>query len=190
MAGLFDFIFGKKEKLEKFETMSPQQQQLLSSILQQLGGEGQLGQGYEQGLQQLMQMMDPSSEAQQRFADPYMQQFQQQTVPGLAERFAGMGGSATGGALSSSGFGQALGGAAAGLQSQLAGLKSGLQHQAIGDILGQYGKMAQTGLGGQPFGYQRKQSQPGLMGYWAQGGFPGARQGGQGLSNLWSGYGS
>jgi len=187
MAGIFDFIFGKEGGMEKFETMSPEQKQFLNSIMQQLGGGGQLGQGYGQSLSNLQELLDPTSAAQQRFAQPYMDQFQQQTVPQLAERFAGAG--AQGGALSSSGFGQALGAAGSDLQSQLAQLKSQLQMGAGKDIMSQFSGMASQALGAQPFGYQQKQAQPGLAGYWAQGGFPGAKQGFQGLSNMWSNYG-
>jgi len=50
-------------------------------------------------------------------------QFQQQTVPSLAERFTQMGGSDT--RLGSSGFGQALGSAGAGLEQGLAAQKAG-----------------------------------------------------------------
>ena len=145
--------FGKGEgqpgEFQKIPTMSPEQQQLLSKLLSLLGGEGQLGGGYEEGLSSLMELMDPSAASQQRFAQPYLEQFEQETVPGIAERFAGMG--AQGGALSSSGFGQALGAAGSGLQTQLAGLKSQLQRGAIQDILGQYQGLLGKGLGAQPF---------------------------------------
>lgn len=163
MAGLFDFIFGGGDETKKLDAMSPEQQQFLQQIMQMLGPEGQLGQGNEQAMQQLMELLDPSSEAQQRFADPYMQQFQQQTVPGLAEQFAGAGGSATGGALSSSGFGQAIGGAGANLQSQLAELKSKLQMGAGKDLMSQFSTMSGQGLGAKPFGYQQIEGSPGLV---------------------------
>tara|TARA_R110002126_G_scaffold51939_1_gene141838 strand:+ start:11631 stop:12158 length:528 start_codon:yes stop_codon:yes gene_type:complete len=169
MAGIFDFLFGSDDKTEQLPSMSPEQTQFLQQLMQMLGGEGQLGQGQEEALSGLRELMDPSSAAQQRFADPYMQQFQQQTIPGIAEQFAGAGG----GALSSSGFGQALGSASAGLQSQLAQLKSGLQQQSAQDIMGQFQNLSQQGLGAQPFGYQHKQGSQGALGS-ALGGFAGA----------------
>lgn len=176
------FDFGSRDaKFEQVPTMTPEQQQHLQQLLQMLSSEGQLGQGYQGGLQQLMELMDPSSEAQQKFAEPYMQQFNQETIPGLAERFAGAG--ATGGALSSSGFGQALGGAAGGLQTQLAALKSQIQRGAIQDILGQYQSTSGSALGAQPFGYYQQPAQQGLGASLLQGyagaGFPG-------VSNLFS----
>jgi hypothetical protein len=191
MAGIWDTLFGSQGKTEKLPTMNPQQLEQLQQIMQMLSPEGKLGQGQAMSLDRLMEMLDPSSEAQQRFADPYMQQFEQQTVPGLAERFAGAG--ATGGALSSSGFGQALGGAGAGLQSQLAGLKSQLQQSAMKDLMGQYQNLSQTAMGAQPFAYQQQPGQQGLvqgaLQGWAGGGFGGANKMASGLGNMWSNYG-
>ena len=155
--GLMDFLFGTD--FEKMDTMSPEQKQFFESIFGQLGEDGQLGQAYGQGMGNLQEMLDPSSAAYQRFEAPYMQQFNQETVPGLAERFAGAG--AQGGALSSSGFGQALSSAGSNLQTQLAGMKSNLQRQAVGDIMSQYNSMAGMGMGAQPFGY--KQPQQGFL---------------------------
>lgn len=174
---------GDQFGLSKMPTMTGDQQGILNNILQQLGQGGQLGQGYGQALGGLQDFMDPSSEAMQRFADPYMRQFNQQTVPGLAERFAGAG--ATGGALSSSGFGQALGGAGAGLQEQLASMKTGLQRQSMGDIMNQYGGMSQQALGARPFGYaeQSKDFITQLITDYLSRGAPGAKQGFNFLSN-------
>ena len=86
-----------------------------------------------------------------------MQQFEEQMLPQIAERFAG------GGALSSSGFGQALGGAASGLQSQLAQLFSQLQGQAAQQQYGQYNQLAQTGLNHQQFAYNKQQGSGGFL---------------------------
>jgi len=149
---LAGFGGGGGDTFKKHSVLTGGQEGLLESILQQLSSGGQLGQGYQQGLSGLQDFMDPSSEAMSRFSDPYMKQFNQETVPGLAERFAG--GGALGGGLSSSGFGQALSSAGANLQSQLASMKTGLQRQAIGDIMNQYSGMAGQGLGTQAFRYQ------------------------------------
>ena len=169
---------GTEDQMKQFEQFSPEQQDFFKNIFSQLQG-GQIGQGYQQGMSGLQDLLDPSSEAMSRFADPYMKQFQQQTVPGLAEQFAGAG--ATGGALSSSGFGQALGGAGSQLQTQLAGMKSQLQRQAIGDIFGQYNKLSSMGMGAQPFGYTYQQGGPGVgqqaLSSYAGSGFPGLSQG-------------
>lgn len=182
---LMQKMFGGGDKMKKVPTMTKQQTQLLNQMMQMLGGGGQLGQGFGQAIDYQKQLMDPSSEAVQQFADPYMKQFEQQTVPGLAERFAGMG--AMGGGMSSSGFGQALGAAGGNLQSQLAALKAGLGQQAAGQLMQQYGQMAGMGLGAQPFAYQQQgPSMAGsMLGGWAAGGFPGMTD----FANWWQNSG-
>jgi hypothetical protein len=171
---------GGGDQMQKVPTMTGGQQKLLKQMMQMLGPQGGLGQGMQGGVNYQQQLIDPSSQAVNQFAQPYMNQFEQQTVPGLAERFAGMG--AMGGGLSSSGFGQALGAAGGNLQAQLAQLKAGLGQQAAQSLMSQYGGMAGMGLAAQPFGYQRPQQGfgQGLMSSWAQGGFGGMGQGGGG----------
>lgn len=188
MAGLLDWLFGSSE-MKKVPTMSKQQTALLNQLMQMLGGGGQLGQGYQGALGLQQQLMDPSSQAVEQFSAPYMQQFEQQTIPGIAERFAGAG--AMGGGLSSSGFGQALSSAGGNLQAQLAALKAGLGQQAAGSLMSQYGGMAGMGLGAQPFGYMQPQQGflPGVLGAYGSAGFPGLSQGLQGLGNIWGNKG-
>lgn len=166
-------LFGS-DKLKKVPTMTKEQERLLNQILQMVNPEGRLGQAYQDSIGLQEQLMDPNSEAVRRFTEPYMKEFEQQTVPGLAERFAGMG--AMGGGLSSSGFGQSLSAAGGNLQSQLAQLKSQLGQQAAQSLMGQYGSMTGTGLSAQPFAYQQPQMGmlPSLLQGWAGSGFAGA----------------
>lgn len=185
----FNWGFGNQyDKLKKFDTMSKDQQGLLNQLIQMLGMEGQLGQGNQQAIGYQQQLMDPSSSAVQQFAQPYMDQFNQQTVPGLAERFAGMGG--MGGGLSSSGFGQSLSAAGGNLQNQLAQLKAGLGQQAAQSLMGQYGNLSQQAMGAQPFGYQQPNPSGwgGLLQSWAQGGFPGASAGYDKFKSIYNNY--
>ncbi len=166
--GYREFMLGKEDSFKKLPTMNQGQQSLFSNLLNMLnGGQGdQMGQGGQGGgqgaLAQAMGLsqgfLDPNSEQYKNFEAPYMNQFEQQIMPMIAERFAGMGGG-MGGGLSSSGFGQALGGAGAGLQAQLAGMKGQMQRQSIGDILG----MTQFGLQQQPFAYGHQQASPGFL---------------------------
>lgn len=130
----------------------------------QLSGNGG---GYENAMSLLQGYLDPNSDQYQNFEKPYLQQFEQQTIPGLAERFAGFG--AQGGGLSSSGFGQSLGAAGANLQTDLASMKSNMQRQSIQDIIGQYNKISGGVMGAEPFSYVDQG--PGL------------------LSNIFSGFG-
>jgi hypothetical protein len=116
-------------------------------IYNKIGNSLNQGQGYDRAMGLLQGYLDPNSSVYQNFEAPYLNQFNEQIVPQLAERFAGLG--ANSGALSSSGFAQALGGAGAGLTANLAGLKANLQRSSIQDILGQY----QNFLANQPFSY-------------------------------------
>jgi ABC-type transporter Mla subunit MlaD len=101
----------------------------------------------------LQSMLDPNSDFFKNFENQQTNQFNEQTLPNIAERFAG---GAHGGALSSSGFGQALGGAASGLQSNLAAGKNDMILNALKQLLHQYNQETQNVLGAKPFDYQEK----------------------------------
>ncbi len=175
MVKLGEFFFGSAPKQKQVPTMSPQQQKLFSQLMQMLNPQSNFTQGFQQSNDLMQQYLDPSSEAVDRFTDPYMREFNEQTIPGLSERFAGM--NAMGSGLSSSGFGQALGGAGAGLQERLAQIRSGLGMQAGQQLMNQYGNMSQNALSQRPFGYTYQPGTPGLLGNftsgYAQSGFPG-----------------
>jgi len=133
LAGLFkplrEFAFGTPGNIESVSTLDPQQQAFLKNLLGQVDPSTFAIQNqptYQAGQSYLQSLLGGDIS---QFQAPYMRQFQQQTSD-LAERFAGLGG------LSSSGFQQALGGAAAGLQENLAALRGGLQQQALGQALG------------------------------------------------------
>lgn len=101
----------QKTKSTQYPTMSPEQQQFQDQILKLLGGE--LG----------------GEEDFESFAAPYKRQFNEETIPGISERFAGLGG------LSSSGFTQSLGQAGAGLSEKLASLQQMLKRQKFQSLL-------------------------------------------------------
>lgn len=189
MSAISNFLFGSPAQTKQLPTMDKNQLQFLNQLMQMLGSGGGLGQGFGESTDYLRQLMDPSSEAVSRFTDPYKTEFEQQTVPMLAERFAGMGGG-MGGGLSSSGFGQSLSAAGSNLQQQLAALRAGLGQQAAGQLMQQYGNMAQLGLGAKPFGYVHEPGSTGAVGQaisgWASGGFPGASNIFDMLKGLWS----
>lgn len=131
------FLFGNQAGGEQLSTMTPEQQSILQFLMQQ-GQEG-LQNPYEgfEGIEQQAQ-----------------NQFNQQTVPGLAERFTSMGNNA----LSSPAFASQLGQAGAGLQGNLAALKSqyGMQNKQ--------NALQQLQLGLKPqFENIYKTRQPGLL---------------------------
>jgi len=99
--------------------------------------------GYEQLLQQGLSGMQNIPSAQfGPIADLYKTQFQQQTIPTIAERFTGMGA----GGQRSSAFEQALGGAGAGLNQQLAGMEQQFNMQQRGQEISRLMNMLQMGL--------------------------------------------
>jgi len=168
MPSLKDYWLGRDAKIQKLPTGTPQQENFANNLLNQLmqmqsGIYGGAQQAFGQGQDYLKGLFGP--EAFQNFSQPYNQQFEQQVLPGIAERFAGFG--ANSGALSSSGFGQALSGGASDFQSKLAQLFSQLQMQATGQLnqnlsnVGNlYNQQAGLGLGYQPFAYHEK---PGIQ---------------------------
>ena len=158
MPSFSDWLFGSPDKLKKVDTGTKEQQALHSNMLAQAMGLAAPGGGYNQAQQYYNSLLQPGNEAFQNFSAPFMNEFEEQILPGIAERFAGAG------ALSSSGFGQALGGAASGLQAQLAQLFAQLQSQAAGAQTNQYNQLAQSGLNYQPFAYQKKQGSGGMLG--------------------------
>lgn len=100
----YDFLLGKPGKFQQLPTIGPQQQQYLNQFFQTFGG--------PQGLQ--------------TFSEPYLRQFERQIAPGIAGRFA------SGNALRSSGFQNALAQSGLDLQSNLAQLYQQQQLAAAG----------------------------------------------------------
>lgn len=115
MPSFLEYLFGQPEKFEQIQRYNPQQLSALQNILS-MGLQGLKG----------MQNVDPYAGF-APIAQQARSQFEQQTVPSLAERFTG-----TGGALSSPAFASQLGAAGAGLNENLAALQSqyGLSNRA------------------------------------------------------------
>lgn len=157
MPGFSDWLFGSPDRLEKVATGTKQQQGLHNNILSQaMNMQGQGG-GYNLAQNYYNSLLGNPQQSFDQFSQPYLQQFQEQMLPQIAERFAGAG------ALSSSGFGQALGGAASGLQSQLAQLFSQLQSQAAGQQYNQFNQLSQQGLNYSPFAYNKQEGSSGFL---------------------------
>ena len=116
--------------------------------------QSQYGQGigeaptFKAGQDFLTQLFSGSPEATQRFEAPALRQFHEQIVPQIAERFAGVG------ALSSSGFQQALSHAGGDLSERLAALRGNMQLGALGPALSYAGAPSNQaqGLLGSAFG--------------------------------------
>lgn len=134
MSSLADFFLGTPGRFEQLPTVTPEQKGLLDQLLGGLGGQGgPLG----AGLQNLQQILSGAPGAFEAFEAPARTAFQQRTVPGIAERFSGLG------AQRSSAFGQQLGAAGAGLEEQLSAQRAGLQSQALQQLMGLLGQAQQ-----------------------------------------------
>ena len=142
-----ELLFGTDEEHGQLSTMSPEQENLLQMLTQGMGESGPEMMNY------LRELLSGDSQSFNNFAAPMMRQFEEETIPGIAERFGGLG------AQSSSGFQQSLGKAGAGLQENLASLRSQLQMQASGQLQGLLGK----GLGTKSFENFYKPAQPGML---------------------------
>lgn len=156
---------GTKPSLKRFETLNSGQKDLLRSLLKHLNlsqSETEQNPLFQEGQSYLQSILSQNPEMMKQFEAPYLRQFEEEIVPGLAERFSGMG------ARSSSAFQQALGSQGAGLMERLAALRSGLGMQAAQLGQGysqipfqqQYQRSA-LGLGTPAFGYQAFEGQPG-----------------------------
>lgn len=179
-----------QDKMRQISNLTPEGQQYLSSIFGDLSG-GQQGQNYGLAQQYQNQMLQGGPEAYNQWAAPYQTQFEEQTLPGIAERFSGLGGAHGGGLQSSSGFGQALGGAGAQFQSSLAGLYAQLQQHAAQQAFGQQNTLAGLGLGTSAFQPVYQPATPGAFGNITSGimgGFAGAagKQAGANFMNMFN----
>lgn len=141
-------------EFQKLPTMTGGQSGLLEMIVQALqggGGGGLMNMGF-QGLSDILSDKPGAFEA---FEAPYKRQFNEQIVPGLAERFSGIGS----GAQSSSAFGQSLSSAGGALTENLAAMRSGLKQNALSQLFG----MLQPALGAQAFGYGHRTPPKGFL---------------------------
>ena len=125
---------GTQGGYQQLGTQNNQQQQLFAQLLGGLGG----AQG--SGLEWLQRILSGEEGAFEDYEAPYKQQFEQETIPGIAERFAGMG---TGGSQNSSGMQQTMGQAGRELTQNIASLRGGLQQNAMGMLQGMMGQAQQ-----------------------------------------------
>lgn len=184
--GLLGYFGSQDDQYKQLPTRTGEQQQGLSQIFGNLNQMNQPGGSYGRAQNYLSSILSGDPNTMNSFAQPYLQQFEQQIVPQLANRFAAIGGAHGGGAIGSSSFAQALGGAGAQLQSNLAGLFANLQRGAASDVSGQYNNLASLGLGQSPFENIYERGTTGPMGGLASGLAQGAGQyaGNQGIEQL------
>lgn len=125
MVKFSEFLFGTKEKAKQLPTFTPGQQKLQEDLLGGLGGQQGLQQ---QGIDFLSLLLSQDPEALQQFQAPALRQFQEEIIPGITERFAGLG------ALNSSGFQQTLAQSGQKLAENLAQQRGGLGIQGLAGL--------------------------------------------------------
>lgn len=176
-----DSFSGSKSKLKKYDTLSHGQKKLFKDFMKRINPKAldlMNSPLYKQSQQYVSNFLKTSPEDQYKsFEKPIMSQFQQQIVPELSERFAGMG------AMQSSGFNQAMGAAGTNLSERLGMLREGLKSNYTQMQLGAAGmganmaqmpvsntmNMLNTAFGTPQFGYQNIPGQQGFMSSMAPG---------------------
>ncbi len=138
MGGLNDFMFGKKEKNKKQTLLTDQQSGALNDYFE---NPIEKNATYGAGNDYLQRLLSNDPEAYAAFEKPYMENFEQNIAPGIAERYAGLG--TGGGALSSSAFSGSLAQAGRNLQSDLAMQRGQMQMAALPQAL-QYAQQPYT----------------------------------------------
>lgn len=131
--GALSWLTGRPGGFEHFKNFSPEQEDIINKILGRLGGLN------EESMDYLHQILSDNPELMKQFEAPALRQFQEQIVPGLAERFT------QAGARSSSGFNQALAQQAGSLSERLAAMRAGLKNQALQGVFN-FGKFGLSPL--------------------------------------------
>lgn len=155
IGALSSLFGGKGGKTQQLANLSPEQTQFLQQLLGSLNGQNlDLGSDelYGEGSDQIMKMLQGDTSL---IEAPLMAQYQNEILPGIAQRFGGLG------AQSSSGYQNALAGAGGQLAGQLGQLRYGAKQSAIQNALQYAGAKNQSrqglaglGLNARPFGYQ------------------------------------
>lgn len=127
-------LFGGGNQREKFQQrslLSKQQRPIfnqLTNAAQQQGAGGAFGDSADY----YRSLLGDNPEDFQAFAAPEMRQFNEQTIPGLAEQFAGFGA----GGLNSSGFRNATANAGVDLAERLGAIRASLRNQGAQGLMG------------------------------------------------------
>lgn len=121
-----DFLFGKGSKTKNKPIYNPQQENLLNQIL------GSIQSPLGSGVQNLQNILGGDATTFEAFQRPSRRDFEQKTLPTIAERFTGEFGE---GSQRSSAFGQALGTAGRELEENLFSQRIGMQGDALSQLL-------------------------------------------------------
>lgn len=128
------FFGGSPGSYEQVSRLTPEQQQLLGQMFPGLS------QASGSGLDYLNQLLSGDDSAFADFEAPFKRQFEQEVIPSIAERFAGLG---SHGSQSSSAMQQTLGQSGRELSENLAAMRSNLKQNALGQLQGLMGQAFQ-----------------------------------------------
>jgi len=154
--GLWDqirgLLVGTPEKHKRMSTLGSGQEEILQNLIRALQGGG-AGGAFGDSADYYRDLLSDNPQDLQRFTEGENRRFNEQTIPGLSEQFAGMGS----GGLSSSGFRNAAVSAGTDLNERLGAMRAQLRQQ---------GAQGLAGLGTQALGNytQDTVSQPGTPG--------------------------
>ncbi len=144
---------GSPEEHERVSTLLPGQQPNFRQLQNAAQGAG-AGGAFGSGADYWYNILNDNPQLMQQFSAPEMRNFQQNTIPGLAEQFAGMGS----GGLSSSGFRNASVNAGVDLQERLGALRAQLKQNASQGLMG----LGQQALGNYSQDVMTQQGSPGF----------------------------
>ncbi len=136
---LNNFFTGTPESFEQKPTLSPEQQGLFKQLMSALQGQG-AGGAFGQSADYYRDLLSEDPSAMDAFAAPELRRFNQQTIPDLAEQFAGFGSGS--GSLGGSGFRNAAATASADLGERLAQMRAQLRQQGAAGL----SNLAQSGF--------------------------------------------
>jgi hypothetical protein len=154
------FFTGSPEKFTQNPLLGPEQMPLLRQLLASLQGKGAGGAFGDTADYYRDILGNDQNSTFGALQAPEIRQFNEQTIPGIAEQFAGMGS----GNLSSSGFRNAAVGAGADLGERLAAIRANLRGSAAQGL----SQLGQQGLG-QYYENQIEPAKPGIFDTLSQG---------------------
>ncbi len=124
--------FGDKDSFQQLGTQNQNQQNYQNDIFGGLNG----GQSNIPGMEYLQSLFSDNPDAFKAFEAPMMRQFNEQTIPGIAERFSGMGA----GSRNSSAFNNSAAMAGSRLSENMGAQRAGLRSGAMNQLQG-FGRM-------------------------------------------------
>lgn len=158
--GWWQSLFGKPEQNYQQSTLGREQQPLYQQLQGAAQGPG-AGGAFGQSADYYRDLLSDDSQTANAMFAPEQRRFNEQTIPDLAEQFAGFGG---GGSLSGSGFRNAAVGAGADLSERLGAIRAGLRQQGAQGL----SQLGQAGLGSFNENIHRPETY-GLAGSFAEG---------------------